>query len=66
ARICQNDWDYCIQKGIYDHQEEALARQTELNYTVTGMLLYYINRRQPLAYEEFMATSSMQIERILR
>jgi AcrR family transcriptional regulator len=65
TRLCQPDWDYCVNHGIYD-ETEANARQTELNYMVTGMLLYYLNRRQPVAYDEFLKISTAQVARILR
>jgi AcrR family transcriptional regulator len=64
-RLCQKDWDYCIAKGIYD-EDEARERQTELNYMITGLLLHYINRRQPVAYAEFSAIAKSQVARIMR
>jgi AcrR family transcriptional regulator len=65
TRLCQEDWDFLVSSGQMD-AVEAEARQTALNYLVTGMLLHYINRRQPVAYSGFLATSNAQLERILR
>lgn len=65
TRFCQEDWDFCISEGAFD-QKEVLERQTTLNYAVTGMLLHYINRRQPVAYDEFSEISKLQVARILR
>lgn len=64
TRLCQPEWEYCIQEGIFD-RAEAEIRQKELNFAVTGMLLHYINRRQPVAYDEFLSISSAQVSRIL-
>jgi len=64
TRLCETDWDYCVREGMFD-PAEATARQTELNYLVSGMLLHYINRRQPVAYEAFLAISKAQVSRVL-
>ena len=65
ARLCQPDWEFCVREKMFS-SEEAVARQTELNYAVTGMLLHYINRRQPVTYDEFLSISAAQVERIVR
>jgi AcrR family transcriptional regulator len=63
-KLCSDQWDYIIQKGDYT-AEEAKLKQSQLNYTVLGILLLYINRRQPSSYTDFNAEAEKQINLIL-
>jgi AcrR family transcriptional regulator len=65
TRLCQPDWDYCMAHGLMS-AKEVESRATALNYLVTGMLLTYINRRQPFAYDDFLAVSSAQVEWLMQ
>jgi len=65
TRLCQPEWEYCINQGVFS-RDEALARQKELNYAVTGMMLHYLNRRQPADYKDFSSISLSLVERLLR
>jgi len=46
------EWDYCVKQGLMS-EEEAIQRQNGLKLTVTGLLLFYLHRRQPVDYLEF-------------
>jgi AcrR family transcriptional regulator len=65
TRLCQPDWDYCQAHGLFS-EKEVESRSMALNYLATGMLLHYINRRQPVAYDDFLAVSSAQVERLMQ
>ncbi len=54
SRLCADEWAYCISEDIVS-AEDAERMKKELNYALHGLLLYYINRRQPPAYEQFTA-----------
>ncbi|MCK9326494.1 MAG: hypothetical protein PHU99_09635 [Candidatus Cloacimonetes bacterium] len=47
------EWDYCVKQGLMS-EEEAIQRQNGLKLTVTGLLLFYLHRRQPVDYLEFL------------
>lgn len=64
TRLCQPDWDYCMAHGLFSGKEVE-KRTMALNYLVTGMLLHYINRRQPVAYADFLSVSSSQVDRLM-
>jgi AcrR family transcriptional regulator len=62
--IMQKEWD----KSIAHHQvssSEAVKMQNRLQLSVTGLLLFYINRRTPAEYSEFMRNSKQEIHSIL-
>lgn len=63
-RLSSNDWDYCINTKVLG-AEDAKIRKNTLNFMVIGMLLFYINRRQPETYKEFSEELENQINSIL-
>ena len=64
TRLCADEWAYCIAEDIVS-AEDAEKLKKELNYSVHGLLLFYINRRQPPAYEQFTADLEKAIDGIL-
>jgi AcrR family transcriptional regulator len=63
-RLCEEDWNECIKQKVIT-PSEALVMRNGLNFAVTGMLLFYINRRQPQTYEAFTKLVDEQVKRIL-
>ena len=65
TRLCEKDWDWLIESQqiapVHAHH-----LKDQLNYTVTGLLLFYLNRKQPEAFEDFMRTAELQITSILQ
>lgn len=64
-RICEEDWSYCIEQKQFT-QEEADDYKTELQFVITGLLLMYLNRRQPADYSEYTRLRDKQITNILK
>ncbi|MDN5213628.1 TetR/AcrR family transcriptional regulator [Fulvivirgaceae bacterium BMA12] len=62
--VCAYDWDYCLSHGIIQPAEMEVLK-TQLKYTVTGLLLFYLNRISPESYPEFIENSSNQISHVL-
>ncbi len=62
--ICANDWDYCLSHDIIQTAETEVLK-TQLKYTVTGLLLFYLNRISPDSYPEFIENASNQINHVL-
>ena len=63
-RLCQTEWEYCINEKICS-KEEADIKMKQLRFSVTGMLLLYLNRMQPTDYKEFISTADGQLDEIL-
>ena len=63
-RICFDEWNYCIEKKIIK-AEEAEIMKDQIRYIVTGLLLFYINRRHPDTYKEFTETTDIQLNSIM-
>ncbi len=62
--LSSSEWDYCVRERNMTPGVAAI-RKEQMKYTVAGILLYYMNRRQPSSYAEFMKISNEQIESIL-
>lgn len=63
-RLTSRDWAYCVEQGIFT-EEEAAKRMQILNYSVTGLLLMYMNRMHPDSYAEFMEHVEQQLNFII-
>ncbi len=63
-RLCQSKWDDCINSQVVS-EEIARQKQEELQYSITGLLLFYMNRRKPETYQEFITTSERLIKGML-
>ena len=63
-RLCSDEWNYCITQEAVTKEEAELVK-TEINYVVTGILLFYNNRIYPNSYKKFRDLTDIQINRIL-
>ena len=63
-RVCMDEWQYLINKKEIDEATTKLL-QSKLNYTILGMLLLYIHRRQPATFAEFIKEVDRQLNAIL-
>ena len=63
-RLCQEEWEYCINENITT-KEEADILTKQLSFTITGMLLLYLNRLQPSSYKDFIELTEVQLNKIL-
>ena len=64
-KACVEEWDYCIQNKIIKKTDAELMKPA-VKYLITGMLLFYINRRQPASYKEFTELAEIQLNNILK
>ncbi|MGD8780642.1 MAG: TetR/AcrR family transcriptional regulator [Ignavibacteria bacterium] len=64
-KLCEDDWNYCVKKKQLKARDAAAMRDTA-HHAVIGMLLFYINRRQPETYKEFTEITEAQLNYILR
>lgn len=62
--VCKVDWEYCINAGLV-RKDELQNLRSRLKFAVAGLLLFYINRRSPETYQEFMEEANRQINSIL-
>ncbi|MBN1463896.1 MAG: TetR/AcrR family transcriptional regulator, partial [Paludibacteraceae bacterium] len=59
-RICEQEWNYLVGEGlIMLNKAEELKKMLKL--TVTGLLLFYLNRMSPKSYTDFIAQANEQI-----
>jgi len=55
-RLSDEDW-----KVIEPENNVRDLRKRELNYIVTGLLIFYLNRREPAYYQEFIERANKQL-----
>jgi len=62
-RLCEKDWQYALSKGLIS---EAKVEQLkyQLKYVTTGMLMFYLHRREPVEYSDFIKRAEDQISAI--
>lgn len=63
-RLCDQEWTYCQQKKVYTSWQITEMKH-QLRFVTAGMLLYYLNRRNPEDYKEFNTLVDAQIKRTL-
>lgn len=63
-RLTNNEWEYCITTKVISKKEAEIKKNT-LNFMLVGMLLLYINRRQPESFKDFSEELENQINSIL-
>jgi len=63
-RLTAKEWDYCRKENNLPENEIAKAK-AELNFVTAGMLLFYMNRIQPVSYKEFAQAIDIQIDAIV-
>lgn len=64
-KVGAEEWEYCIQNKIIKKTDSELMKPA-VKYLITGMLLFYINRRQPESYKEFTELAEIQLNNILK
>lgn len=62
-RLSADEWDYCVDNNIVS-AETAVIVKDQIHYVVTGILLFYMNRRHPDSYDKFMELSEIQLDTI--
>jgi AcrR family transcriptional regulator len=62
--ISKQNWDHLLTNNIID-TNSINKKQVILQLLVTGLLIHYINRRDPAQYSEFMSLATEQIHDIL-
>ncbi|MFZ4546544.1 MAG: TetR/AcrR family transcriptional regulator [Bacteroidales bacterium] len=63
-RLTAEEWGFC-QKEFNLQENEIAKAKAELNYVTAGMLLFYMNRIQPVSYKEFAQAIDIQIDAIV-
>jgi AcrR family transcriptional regulator len=63
-RLTEKEWEYCISKKMVTAEQAELTK-TEINALLTGLLLFYLNRRVPSTYFVFLQTVNTQLDYIL-
>ncbi len=63
-RLCEDEWNYCIEMKICSKNEAKLKKETLKNTTV-GILLFYLNRYSPSNYKDFIEITNRQLNSIL-
>jgi AcrR family transcriptional regulator len=62
--ICEPEWQYCMENGSVS-EEKATMIKARLRYTITGLLVLYLNRRRPLTYPAFREELQRQVDDII-
>ena len=62
--MCSEEWTFCIAENIIS-AEEAEILKAEIRNNVAGALLFYINRRYPENYQDFLRLIQTQMNHIL-
>jgi len=64
-KISEEDWNYCISQKLIDAGESERLKM-QLKYSIFGLLLMYLNRRNPTSYSEFVRQLTDQVDFILQ
>jgi len=64
-RLCDEEWKYCVKEEIVSIGAAEKMRSI-LKYQVPGMLLFYLNRRNPAEYKDFLNLVDRQLEKIIK
>ncbi len=62
--LTEDDWKYCLNEKIIS-SDLANYLKEELRYLTAGMLLFYLNRRYPSSYKDFMNNIDNKLNSIL-
>jgi len=60
----KSEWEYCVENNLIS-REQAAFKIAQLKYTITGLLLFYLNRRIPVSHSDFIEISTGQIDQVL-
>lgn len=64
-KLCADEWDYCIKEEIVSIGNANMMKDI-LKYQIPGLLLFYLNRRSPSDYKDFIAQLETQLDRIVK
>lgn len=62
--VCDSAWNDCVSRNQFP-EEHVESSKNQLKYTVIGLLVYYLNRRTPDSYADFMKHANGQIDYLL-
>lgn len=62
--LCAEEWKYCVMEEMIS-PSQANSLRSILKYQILGLLLVYINRRNPAEYSDFMIIFERQLDKIL-
>ncbi|MTI86954.1 MAG: TetR/AcrR family transcriptional regulator [Balneolaceae bacterium] len=62
--LYQDDFQLCIKGGVYT-KKEAVNIKERLRYTVSGLLVLYLNRKHPGDYQTFTENVQREVSHIL-
>jgi len=62
--MCSEEWDFCIAESIVTVEKSDVLK-TEIRNNMAGALLFYINRRCPENYPDFLCLIQAQMNHIL-
>lgn len=60
-QICEPGWDYCLSHNLIN-PEQAERIKPQLRFMVIGLLLFYLNRRKPESYSDFISQVKIQVD----
>lgn len=63
-KICEKEWNYVLSHGLFK-AEKIEKLKAQLRFSVTGMLLLYLNRYTPQSYTKFVQLINEQLDFIL-
>lgn len=63
-KICEEDWQALVSEKRLSAKDAELKR-AQLRFITAGMLLFYLNRKQPADYSEFIKESERQIKGVM-
>lgn len=64
-RLCDSEWNLLIDNQSLS-KEQCDTIKANLNYITVGLMLFYLNRRHPQSYTEFMQNTDKSINEVLR
>jgi len=60
-RLSEKEWSYLVKKEQIS-AEQAEILKVQLHALITGLLLFYLNRREPANYTDFMKLVNAQLD----
>ncbi len=63
--LCKEQWASCIKNSHFNSIQVIFIKE-QLKYSVTGLLLFYINRKHPETYNDFILLCEKQINYMLK
>jgi AcrR family transcriptional regulator len=64
-RLCAEDWKYCIENSLMTETQAAILMET-LRSATSGLLLLYMHRGHPVAFDRFNEEVGQQLDFILQ